>query len=179
MAIPFTREDTVRSRFVELGQQFEIFQNELQRLGYETDIEVDPSKLYLVVTSYFIDIARYKWWHFPDDPESALLDETKKAAYFAYWLNKIAPVSTRRAAGSPAPILDLNGLPSDISVMATQLFTIFVISTYLNFALSDDLMAKLLYHMLWRDETAKGYLLLFEMLTAAKGGEALFASTSL
>lgn len=175
--IPFVSDDAVRERYIELGQVFDIFRTRLLET-YAVDIEIDSAKLYLVVTSYFIDIARYKWWHFPDKPEEARLDETKKAAYLAYWLNKIAPVSTRRIPGT-APLLDDKGLPTDPSVMATPFFTIFVVSTYLDFALSDDLMGKLLYHMLWREESAKSYILLFDMLNAAKKGEALFVKQSL
>ena len=175
--IPFVSDDAVRERFVELGTMFEIFRAGVLET-HSVDIEIDSAKLYLVVTSYFIDIARYKWWHFPDNPEDALLDETKKAAYLAYWLNKIGPISTRRPVGSP-PILEASGLPADPSVMATPFFTIFVISMFLDFALSDDLTSKLLYHMLWREESAKSYILLFEMLSAAKKGEALFAKQAL
>ena len=160
-------DEKLRQRFEELGREFEAFVARMDtQYGVDLDLEIDLPKLQLVVLSYFQDVSRYKAWHFPDNPAGARLDGTKKAAYMAFWLNKIAPVSARRADSAVPLEIDATGFPVDPLVLATPFFTLHVITNYLGFVLSDKLMSKLLYHMIYREESAKHYLLLFEMLDA-------------
>jgi hypothetical protein len=158
----------VRSRFVELGEEFDAFAAELSHIyGGDFDLELDRYKLELAVVSYFNDISRYKSWHFPEEPEGARLDGTKKAAYMAFWLNKAAPISVRRNGRPPPPPQDGRTIGVDPLILITQYFSLHVACNYLGFLPDDELAGKLIYHMLYREESAKHYLLVFEMLDAA------------
>jgi hypothetical protein len=173
--IPLIRDEAVRARFIELGLLFDQFKEELQPSMPDAEIEIDSKKLFLVVLSYFVDIARYKWWHFQKEPEKALVDGTKKAAYTIYWINKLSPVYARRTGMVSAEVgIERNQVPRDASLLANVYFSISVASTFLKFAMSDILVDKLMYHMLWREESPKQYMLLFEMLDAAATGASLF-----
>ena len=166
--IPHVPPEKVRARFVELGEEFNVFAESLSiQCGADFDLELDRYKLELAVISYFNDISRYKSWHFPEDPEGSRLDGTKKAAYMAFWLNRIAPISVRRNGRPAPPSQDGRTIGVDPLMLATQYFSLHVACNYLGFRPADELQGKLLYHMLYREESAKHYLLVFEMLDAA------------
>ena len=170
------RDEAVRARYVELHLLFEDFRAGMQASMPGVQINIDKKKLFLVVLSYFVDIARYKWWHFAREPEKALVDGTKKAAFTIYWLNKLSPVYASRTESADAPGIKVerNQLPDDVSLLANIYFSITVAAHFLNFVLADILVEKLLYHMLWREESPKQYMLLFEMLDAAAVDTVLF-----
>lgn len=177
MDIPFVEKDAVRTRFVELGLIFDLLRDTMGSQLPNVELEIDSKKLLLAVQSYFIDIARYKWWHF-DKPEDARIDNSKKAAYTAYWLNKLSPVYAKRKSPVTEPDIRKGQVPEDASLLGNIYYTAFVSFSFLDFVLADEFLDKLLYHMLWREESAKHYLLLFEFLDAAAHQKVLFLKTS-
>jgi len=95
----------IGGRWKELLRLFESFKSAYEsKNGGSAVLGIDEVALYQAVTSYFHDVARYKWWHFPDDPKQHRIDDSKKSAYMVYWLNKLRPIYVERPSADPADL---------------------------------------------------------------------------
>jgi hypothetical protein len=154
-------------RWKELLRLFESFKSAYEsKNGGSAVLGIDEVALYQAVTSYFHDVARYKWWHFPDDPKQHRIDDSKKSAYMVYWLNKLRPIYVERPSADPA---DLEAsLNDDTSIIVNGQFALTVAYVYMNLMFSEELAEQLLYILTYRSTDPNALIFIFEMADAIR-----------
>jgi hypothetical protein len=158
---PLFDDAYIAGRWKELLRLFALFKSQYETKNPGVVLGIDEVALYQTVVSYFHDIARYKWWHFPSDPKNHLVDATKKSAYMVYWLNKIRPIYVERP---PDPIALATLLNDDSSIIVNGQFAITVANVYMNFIFVDEINEQLLYILTYRSTDPNALILLFQIV---------------
>lgn len=169
LGIPFYTDAQIGERCAELLGIFDDLKFSYKKKLTTIDISIDEDRLFLAVTAYFHDVARYKWWHYrTEDPVQARLNDSKKAGYLCYWINKIAPAYVLRGSPASTEIDPVSKLPIDVSLLLNAHYAATVATMYFGYQLKDDVMERLVYELQWRDTSAKSCLLIFEILALSR-----------
>jgi hypothetical protein len=166
---PLFDDSYISGRWKELLRLFETFKSTYESKNEGSAILwIDEVALYQAVSSYFHDVARYKWWHFPDNPKEHRIDNTKKSAYMVYWLNKIRPIYVERPSDDPASLAA--SLSDDTSIIVNGQFALTVAYAYMNFIFSEEFAEQLLYILTYRSTDPNALILMFQMADSIKNG---------
>lgn len=172
---PFYDDAYVCGRWIELLRLFESFKTEYElENGGAITLGIDEIALYQAVVSYFHDVARYKWWHFTDDPENHRVDDTKKSAYMVYWLNKIRPLYVDRSGIDPTTLAAT--LDDDTSIIANALFALTVAYGYLDLVFADDIAEQFLYILTYRSTEPNPLIFVFQIAENIRDGKPVIAA---
>jgi hypothetical protein len=167
---PLFNDAYIAGRWEELLRLFELFKPVYeQENGGSVTLFIDEVSLYQAVVSYFHDISRYKWWHFPENPAAHRVDDTKKSAYMVYWLNKLRPIYVERTAEDPSALA--TSLANDTSIIVNSLFSLTVSYSYLEFVFSDEIAEQLLYVLTYRSTDHNALIFIFEMVIHIRDGK--------
>lgn len=170
---PLFSDEYIQARWHELVRAFFIFKPKYEELNEATiELEINPDILAQVVASYFHDVARYKIWHFSENPSENRIDDTKKSAYMFYWLNKLRPISTSRV-GSGTDRESLLGSwkevkDRDTSLIVNTQFALSIAMGYLRLGVADKMVQDLLYVSTYRTIDPNVLMVFFETLSRVK-----------
>jgi hypothetical protein len=163
--------ETARQRFVDLSTYLEVFCNEID-FKQKLVIAVDHIKVNAFITSYYLDIIRFKEYHFNTETISKsnhekalhtkLVSQTKAAAFTLKWMLKYQPLVAY--AKDPFDLVDhekifLEYLPFVVALN----FSIRTLGIQPH-ALPHDTYQDLLYHLRFRPYEERGFMLYFDLL---------------
>jgi hypothetical protein len=171
-ANPMFPESYIRDRWKELLRLFDTFKPAYERKnGSSIILSIDEVALYQAVASYFHDVARYKFWHFPKEPEKHRVDESKKSAFMVHWLNRIRPIHVDRPTTDPAALAA--ALANDTSLMVNAQFALVVAFSYLNIVLAPNVLDEFLYILTYRATDSNALIMIFKMVDEVRHGRSI------
>jgi hypothetical protein len=110
--------DEISQRYADLYDQASAYIEE-QNKYHDLKFFLDPGLLLVVVQSTYIDVARYKTFHF-DDPIRQKLGAIKRAGYLTKWVARVKPIYPVW----PTPTIDPPTLDSFINLSNAPYTTI-------------------------------------------------------
>ena len=120
-----------------------------------SNIALEPPILMNVVQSYSYDLDRYRKFH-----EIEMSDTVRRAAYLAKWMMRFRPVRVLEYSSSE--------VARQSELTADELFTMFVVSVYLQVdleeVLSNRLMNIFIYSLRYRSHSEDTFILFFAHL---------------
>lgn len=146
---------------------------------------VNEARLKHAVFSYFIDVIRYKEFHFsPDldkDEESVHADSSlggkyvdinKQAAYMIKWLLKAKPISIELSVTADRSRLVITPEQSELMIIINEAFALIFSAAILNIpakAIADADKERLIYQLHFRIYEEGAYVELFSLLSRTSG----------
>lgn len=172
--------DEIEQRYADLYDQATAYVEE-QNKYHALPFFLDPGLLLVVTQSTYIDVARYKTFHF-DDPIKQKLGAVKRAAFLTKWVSRAKPIYPIWPTGATSkPDSDAF---VDLSVAPYATINEFFGITYSINSINDELehdgfppivitaavAKKIMYDIYYRDLTADGLMTFYETLTDASKG---------
>lgn len=122
---------------------------------------VDVRRLKFAVESAYQDIARYKQYH-QENPQTDLLDCTKRCAYLLKWIVKFKPIATRGD--------DIDNEQLDFAELINEAFALYLFDIHLSDEIGEDIglsilkVQQLAYDLMYRQISVDGWISIFQML---------------
>jgi len=143
-----------------------------KRTNRPVEVWASPKIIYEISVSAYIDIARYKHFHFKD-PKNEKSDAVKRAAYFTKWILRLRPlmVIDKERLEDLSPEDDLLALINEDLAVQWSLLSIAQDFSRKDLFLKTQFHSDFLYYLRMREITTDGLLMAYEFLhMSASGG---------
>jgi hypothetical protein len=166
---PLFSEEEIKSRYRDFFQIASAFCDSYERISHHP-AEIDTSLLYLVVSSTYQDITRYKLYHLRD-PFSEKSNGIKRSAYATKWILRFNPIiipTSAHKTGNPE-----NSHDALANAMFSIHYSLSNIRMFVDndFSLSKKIYYSLLYDLIYRPFGEDALLFIYEMLADLGLGE--------